>query len=60
MSEDVDKLHNDINNAVYRSKELLGQKLSAHDVWVKVKNEKLSDEQYKQLLIDNGIVISKK
>ena len=33
-------------------------KLTAYEVWVRVKKEKLSPEQYKELLIANGIIIA--
>jgi hypothetical protein len=59
MSENTDNLHNDISVAVYKSKEMLHKKLSAHEIWVKVNHEKLSDKDHKKLLVDNGIIVPK-
>jgi len=41
------------------SKEMLQKKLSAHDIWVKVNHEKLSDKDHKKLLFANGIIVPK-
>lgn len=35
------------------------EKLTAHQIWKKKHDENLSNEQYKQLLIENGVVILK-
>lgn len=35
------------------------EKLTSYQIWKKKQNENLSDEQYKQLLIENGVVILK-
>src|SRR5680860_996394 len=35
------------------------EKLTAYQIWKKKHNENLSNEQYKQLLIENGVVILK-
>jgi hypothetical protein len=37
--------------------ENMDKKLSAHDIWVKAQKEGLSKEEYKKLLIENGIII---
>lgn len=33
--------------------------LTAHEIWRKKQSENLTDEQFKQLLIDNGIIVKK-
>jgi hypothetical protein len=35
------------------------RKLTAYEIFKKVRKENLTKEQYKQLLIDNGIIIKK-
>ena len=35
------------------------KKLTAYDCYVKLVDEKLTQEEYKQLLLDNGIILKK-
>lgn len=62
MSENVEKLYADMQNAIDKAKELFGEapKLNtAHSIWKKVVAENLTPEQHKLLLIDNGIIVKK-